>query len=115
MWADDKFLIWKGKSLTQSVANLSGAIHRALQFPVASGHLFEKLMAQVESKRCLWVEIDVVEYASDPLNMLQVEFLLLQKEKSNPNCLNVSFDPHIPKWVPLNAVEGYNKWKASLT
>lgn len=111
IWADDKFLIWKGKSLTQSVAGVSETIHRALSSPTPPDHLFHKLMAQIEAKRCLFVEIDVFRYASDPLHMLQVEHMLLEQGSTNPNCLNISFMPYIPQWIPLDSLAEYKKWK----
>lgn len=115
IWADGKFMIWKGLSLTQSVSQVSEQIHRSLSRPPKSGDLFEKLMRRIEDNRLLFIEVEAIQYADSALDLLKSEYNLLQESKNNPDCLNMSFEPYIPKWIPITHIEAYEEWKELLT
>lgn len=103
-------MIWKGLSLTQSAALVSGTIHSRLSKSGRPGDLFENLMNEIQDKRAQWVEIEVVKYFDTALDMLKTEYELLQKEKNNKNCLNGSFDSYIPQWIPIIQKEDFLDW-----
>lgn len=107
IWVDDQFLVWKGRSLTQSVSGISAQIDRCIRKPPSEPHLLEKLITAIEVSRALFVEIEVVKYVLSPYDMLKLEHETLLHEKNNPKCLNVSFEPYIPKWIPITHLEAY--------
>jgi hypothetical protein len=43
--------------------------------------------------------------------LLKHEQELLTRHRNDPDCLNNSFDAYIPKWIPVEQINIFNKWK----
>lgn len=115
IWADEKFMIWKGRSFSQSVSQSSETIERALRIPVKPGSPFEKLTNFIIQRRCLFVEIEPIAYPKNAFELLKMEHTLLLQEKNNSNCINTVFEAYIPEWIPVGHRESFEEWKQSLT
>lgn len=115
IWADEKFMIWKGRSLSQSVAQSSETIERALRVPIRTGNPFEKLVDFIKERRCLFAEVEPIYYPANAFELLKAEHTLLLQEKDNPQCINTIFEAYVPEWIPVGHKESFVEWKQSLT
>lgn len=115
MWADEKFMIWKGRAFSKSVSQSSETIERSLRVPIKPGNPFEKFTNFIQERRCMFVEVEPISYPQNALELLKLEHTLLQQEKDNPRCINTIFEAYIPEWIPTGHRESFEEWKQSLT
>lgn len=109
IWVDDKFMIWKGKNLHHSVGFVSKDIDTKLRSGVKDGSHMRRLIEEIIASRVLWIEVELISQHQDPALLLKAEFDALQQEKDNPNCLNVIWEPHLPKWISEEDVTRFKK------
>jgi hypothetical protein len=113
-WAEGKYLLWKGLSLTQSVGLLTEGINRAFSSPPKEESPIYGLCNHIISQKAQWIEVEPIIYPSDALDLLKKEYNLLQEVRNDPNCLNTIFDPYMPQWLPVTAVNNYKEWVSML-
>lgn len=95
-----KFYIFKGKNLGQSVHTICKDIARYRKNGAApTGHLLEKVVNTVIKGRISFCKVDVLLQTDDVTALLGKEKLTLEQSKADPNCLNIIFEPHVPKWI----------------
>lgn len=92
----------------------SGDIERMVRSGMKPGHLFSKLIEHIIAADVSELEVEVLFQSEDAAEMLKYEHDLLKSEEHNPLCLNKHFIPHIPKWMPQESVNQYNKREQSL-
>jgi hypothetical protein len=104
-----KYFIWKGKALHQFVATMAKEIDRSLRLGTKENDIFEKVVHHIKYARIVLMEVEAVCQSEDPAEILVCEHRLLAEAKSDPLCLNTAFAPHVPKWIPDVAVQGYKQ------
>lgn len=117
IWLDDHYYIWKGKSLDQSVLGIASSMDRYIRkgpTPTEAERI-GKMMEYVLRARPLFFEVEVLHSFAHDLQahtLLTTEQIELSKAKNDPMCLNMVFDAYIPKWIPEQEIELYNRWLA---
>lgn len=94
-----KFLIWKGKSLRQSVDTLCRDIDRLIGRTVPDDHLLSKAIEYVTRHRIVMCKAEALFQTDDLAELINYERDALINSKENTDCLNVNLEPHIPKWI----------------
>lgn len=114
IWAGDKFYMWKCQALHNSMHHTGGDLERMIRSGPKPGHLFSKLVDHIVAADISELEVEMMLQSEDAAELLKYEHNLLKLEEYNPLCLNKSFVPHIPKWMPAPSIDQYNKWKQCL-
>jgi hypothetical protein len=109
VWFGKKYFIWKGKALHQSVDMIAKEIDRSLRLGLKDNDIFAKVVHQIKYARIALMEIEAVCQSEDPVEILTCEAGLLQAGATDPLCLNTTFVPHYPKWIPEAAVHLYEQ------
>lgn len=98
-WFGKKYLIWKAKSLHQSVNNMAKEIDQRLRLGLKEGDQYAKVVQYIRKGRITIFEVEAVEQSDNPVDLLIAEHKLLKAGESDPECLNVTFFPMMPGWV----------------
>lgn len=115
MWFGKKYLIWKGKALHQSVNTVSVDLDRRLRLGCDEESVYKHAVAYIRKARIALFEVEVVFASDEPVELLRREYELLKEGSQDPDCLNTSFDPLLPKWITADHIEKYDNWKKLLT
>lgn len=115
-WFGKRFLIWKAKSLQQSVNSISKEIDQRLRLGLKGpDDPFTKVIPYIRQARVGIMEIEAITLTDDPAQLLIDEYNELKAGKDDPQCLNISFFPHIPKWIPQDAQDEFREFVAKVT
>lgn len=104
-----KYFIWKGMALHSSVDTIAKEIDRSIRLGAKEGSIYEKIVHHIKYARIVQMEIEVVLQSENPADLLVKEHELLQAAKTDELCLNLSFEPYLPKWLSETAVLDYRK------
>lgn len=114
-WFGKKYLVWKGKSLQQSVNMISVELDRRLRLgSTGPDDQFVKVCPYIRKARVGMMEIEAVLLSDNPVELLICEYNELKKASTDPNCLNIAFFPHVPKWIPETAHNEFRSYIAKL-
>lgn len=95
----NKFYIWKGKSLSASVETICRDISRFAVKGYPPDHLLKKVMDYYTRYRPLFCRVEVLIQTDNVTQLIDFENLTLTKFKDDPDCLNIKFEAHVPKWI----------------
>lgn len=114
VWFGRKHYIIKCKSLLPSMENMAELIERTLRTgKYDESHLFYHVITYIKKARIIQGKVEMIEndFEKREWEMLKTEQLLLDKHKNDETCLNNNFDAYIPKWIPADQIERFNKWR----
>lgn len=94
-----KYYIWKGKNLKHSVETVCNDIDRFIGKGVPADHLLKKVVDYVTRGRILFCRVEVLLQTVNLSELIDFENLSLKQSKEDPECLNIKFDAHVPKWI----------------
>lgn len=94
-----KCYTWKGKNLVQSLETICKDIDRFVRNGVPADHLLKKVVDHINAEQILFCRVEVIKQTDNLTELIQFENLILKKCKEDPDCLNVKFEAHIPKWI----------------
>lgn len=94
-----KYYIWKGKNLRHSVETICKDIGRFVTNGCNSDHLLKKVIDHVAKNRVMFCKVTVLLQTDNLTELIDFENLILKQSENDPDCLNVKFDAHIPKWI----------------
>lgn len=115
MWFGQNYFLWKSKALHQSVNQFAVEIDRRLRLGCKPDDtVYPKIVTYIRRARVSLFEVEVVYESDNPAEILIQEHKLLLAAKKDEKCLNISFTPYIPKWIPESAEKEYTDWKTSL-
>lgn len=115
VYAGDKFMIWKGRSFSQSISQAAETIERGLRIPIKPDNAFAGIVDLVVAHRLPFLEVEPISYPKSAFDLLREEQEMLWAAKSDPNCVNISFETYVPAWIPIGDLERFNEWKNSVT
>lgn len=96
---EEKFIIVKCKSFYDSVLTNMSDIDRKMRLGIeASHHLFKVVNHILKSKSNICT-IEILFQPETVDELLGFESQILNDNRKNKNCLNVLFEPYIPKWI----------------
>jgi hypothetical protein len=113
-WFGKKYLIWKAKSLHQSVNTISKEIDQRMRLGLKPDDPFTKAVEHIRRARVTIFEVEAMLLSDDPSALLMEEYRLLKVAQDDPAALNMHFFPQIPKWIPDTAVAQFQKDIAAL-
>lgn len=93
-----KYFIWKGKSLKGSIEQNFSDIQKLIWSPKPD-HIFMPMIKQIKAGRVLSAKVEVMITTDDPKVFLETERKLLAEGKADVACINLIFEPYIPKWL----------------
>jgi uncharacterized protein YueI len=106
----EKYFIFKGLKIANTVENLSTQIHRERLTPKEDSILF-KVIAYIRRAKVTSMKVEVISENDNPVGLLINEYEALQAAKKDVNCLNTRFvnNEYFPNWLPQDAVNEFNK------
>jgi hypothetical protein len=115
VWFGKYFLIWKGKSLLQSVQSAAILIERGVRLSTLStDHYLYNVVKYIIRARVTrgYVEIkDIADFDdTDWLKFLRVEQELLTAHKNDTLCLNNNFIAYVPEWMGAEVKKDFDIW-----
>ena len=114
VWFGKKFFIWKAKALHQSVNNMSIEIDRRLRLGTKDGDIYEKIVKYIRKARVSQFDVEMLLANDNPVELLEYEYKELKKAEKNEDCLNISFAPVCPKWIPETACTEFDQWRQNI-
>lgn len=94
-----KYYTWKGKNLEHSVETICRDIDRLIVKGVPPDHNLKKVIDHIIRTRVLFCRVEILLQTDNVAELIEFENLTLEKGKVDPDCLNVKFEAHIPKWI----------------
>lgn len=94
-----KYYTWKGKMLKHSVETVCNDIHRFIGRGCGPDHLLKKVLEHITRARVLFCRVEVLLQTDNLVQLIDFENKMLAAGKEDPDCLNVKFEAHIPKWI----------------
>lgn len=101
------YLIWKGKSLSQSCDLIAKSIAAKMRqtVPVVESDWMYHVYSHIKRTRCLHGRVEVVDNdflkastgGIDAMSMLKMEQRLLDQSKKDPLCLNNNVQAYVPE------------------
>lgn len=114
-WFGQKYFIWKSKALHQTVNTFAIEIDQRLRLGLKGPEdIYKNICGYINRARVIQFEVEPVIITDNPAELLKEEYLLLQAGKKDENCLNVQFDPYLPKWLPETAVKEFYQFRTEL-
>lgn len=110
LWYAGKYVIVKCKTLLRSVTIANETLQRFLKNTPKGrkpDDYFHNIFEHVLQNPFQDFTIDIIFTSNSPFELLKTEFLELAKAKSDPLCLNITFEPYIPKFTQVN---GKKSW-----
>lgn len=114
-WFGKKYLIWKGKSLHQSVEMIAKEIDNRMRLGLKPADAFTKVVEYIKRARVNLFEVEAVFQSDNPAELLIEEYRQLKASQDDPDCLNMQFYPAIPQWVPGTAKDEFQAYVAKIT
>jgi len=117
-----KYVIIGGKEIVRSISNINISLHRFFK-DTPSGRnpndLYYNFYCHVDDFPMQEFKIEILSDTENPYTHLKNWFLELRKSKGDHKCLNLYFEPYIPKdtqkkkqsWLNRGAYLNYMKWK----
>lgn len=103
-WFGKRYLIVKAKALHQSVNMIAKELDQRLRLGVKPNDMFEKCVLYIRRARIGQFEVESILQSDNPVDLLIEEYKLLKASQADENCLNITFFPGLPKWIPETAV-----------
>jgi len=100
IWVDDRYFIGSAKALKQHMEHLSIGIDRRLRNGLLPSDIYYDLIVVIKETNVQVIEVEVVSASVSGYDMLKSCYDELQKAKVDPMCINKTFEPYIPSWVP---------------
>lgn len=95
-----KYYIWKGKSFKSSVEqNLSDISGLLYKLEKKVDHIFYPIVEHIKHYRVMECTVHLIMQTGVAANLVKAEADILEVAIGDPECLNVHFKPHIPKWL----------------
>jgi hypothetical protein len=113
-WFGKRYLIWKAKSLAQSVNTMAMDLDRKLRLGIRDGDAFEKVVAAIRRGRIGIFEVEVILASDNPVDLLKTEYDELKKCMGDNHCLNINFYPNISSWISESAREEFEAYVEKL-
>lgn len=112
-WFGKKYFIWKAKALHQAVTQFATEIDRTIRLG-KKDTIYEGIVRYVIRARIVQMEVEWLQDIDNPAELLKEEHQMLKKAEKDPDCINTSFVPMVPKWIPETAVKEYDDWRQGL-
>lgn len=100
LWFGKRYFIWKSKALHQSLTSISKEIDQRLRLGQKPDDIYDGVIKYIRRANVNKFEAEVVFKSDNPQELLVQEYKLLQQGKKDENCLNVKYEPLLPKWIP---------------
>lgn len=100
LWFGKRYFIWKSKALHQSLKSISKEIDQRLRIGQKPDDIYDGVIKYIRRANVNKFEAEVVFKSDNPQELLVQEYKLLQVGKGDDSCLNVKFEPLMPKWIP---------------
>lgn len=122
IWYADKYVIVGGKTLLRSVANINTALTYFFKDTTNGRNpndMYYNFYCHVDDYPMQEFRIEIITDTENTYQYLKNWFLELTKGEQDPQCLNLYFEPYIPKdtqrkkksWLNRGAYLNYMKWK----
>lgn len=104
-----KYFILKTKALQQAVNRVAVELDQRMRLGLKPGDIYEKVVKHIHAGRVTMMRVEALLLSDDPAQLLITEHKLLKEAAKDDLCLNTTFFPMIPKWIPETAVAEFNK------
>lgn len=94
-----KYYTWKGKNLNHSVETICNDVNRFIGRGCSPDHLLKKVLDHITRARVLFCRVEVLLQTDNLVELIDFENKMLAAGREDPDCLNVKFEAHIPKWI----------------
>jgi hypothetical protein len=122
IWYADKYVIVAGKTIARSIQNINTGLSYFFKDTVAGrspNDVFYNFYCHVDNNPMQKFSIEVVCDTDNAYVYLKTWFSELNKAKNETNCLNLYFEPYIPKgtqrkkgsWINRGYYLNYMNWK----
>ena len=126
IWYADKYVIVAGKTLARSISNINTNLAYFFKDTINGRNpndMYYNFYCHVDEYPFQQFSIEILLGTENIYQYLKTWHLELQKGKSDTQCLNLYFEPYIPKstqrkrgsWLNRGAYLNYMKWKQKLT
>lgn len=99
LWIGDKFFIYKCKSIYQTVDALNSSFERKCRSGCLDTDLFSGAVRHAVMNNIHEGKIEVILKTPIKAELIAFEKKLLEKSFGKPDCLNISSQQYIPKWL----------------
>lgn len=113
VWFGKRYIIWKGKSLLQSVQQMAEVLERALRLGWSDNtNYFYHVWTYIKKARITKGNVERLhdDFTDDPMAMLQMEQQYLDKAYNDPDCLNNNAIAYVPGWMGPAVEKEFNTW-----
>lgn len=122
IWYAEKYVIVAGKMLARSIENINVSLHRFFK-DTPSGRnpndMYYNFYCHVDEYPFKQFIIEILSDTESVYEYLKSWHLELEKGKTDVKCLNLYFEPYIPKstqrkrgsWLNRGSYLNYMKWK----
>lgn len=113
IWFGKRYLIWKGKSLLQSVQAIAEVLERALRLGWDDDtHYFYHVWTYIKKGRITRGTLERLhdDFTDDPMAMLKLEQEYLDAAYDDPDCLNNNTIAYVSGWMGSTVEVEFNKW-----
>lgn len=122
IWYAEKYVIVAGKMLARSIQNINtnlGYFFKDTTNGRNPNDMYYNFYCHVDDFPMQEFKIEILSDTENPYTHLKNWFLELRKSKGDHKCLNLYFEPYIPKdtqkkkqsWLNRGAYLNYMKWK----
>lgn len=126
IWYANKYVIIGGRAIDRSIGNINYSLHRFFKdTPMGRNpnDMYYNFYCHVDEYPYQEFKIEVLSDTTNPYRHLKNWFLELRKSQGDPKCLNLYFEPYIPKdtqrkkksWLNRGHYLNYMKWKQKFT
>ncbi len=109
-WFGKKYVIFTAKSLHKSINQMAVELDRRLRLGVTEDCIYYKVVKHILRARVGIFEVEVIDETENALAMLKSAYKALRDAKKDPNCLNMSFEPHVAQWVTIDDKTSFETW-----
>lgn len=95
----DRFIFVKCKFFQQSIIQQMKDLDRKIRLGCEPTHMLYKVTAFVTGKKIKNCTATILFQPVNPEDMIDFEKNILLKHSTDPKCLNMTFEPYIPKWI----------------
>lgn len=125
IWYANKYVIVGGKMLARSVANINTALNYFFKDTTNGRNpndMYYNFYCHVDEYPMQEFRIEILSDNASAYEYLKNWFLELDKGRQDPQCLNLYFEPYIPKgtqrkkksWLNRGCYLNYMKWRQTI-
>lgn len=96
---DEKYLFIKCKFFHQSILLNMKEIDRRMRLGCTPENILYKVIPFIIKNKVNICSVDILFQPDDVAELLPFEKKILEQAKTDPNCLNITFEPYEPKWI----------------